>query len=112
MEGREPKAMEVAILLIATISAILSGVAVFTNIAPEMPKPDPRIGELQAAIESFEEDINKTLEEMQKAMLLMEHRLGKDSVARKDELKAHLDTYIEVLLKAISDINEDEIVVV
>jgi hypothetical protein len=104
--------MEVAILVIVTISAILSGVAVFTNIAPEPPKPDPRIGEMQETIKAFEEDINKTLEEMQKAMLLMEHRLGKDAIVRKDELKAHLDTYVEVLLKAISDLNEEEITIV
>jgi hypothetical protein len=103
-------ALGITILLIATIAAILSGVAVFTNIAPEAPKPDPRIGEMQESLRVFEEDVNKTLEGMQKALLLMEHRLGKDAVERKNELKGHLDTYIEVLLKAISDINaEDEI---
>jgi hypothetical protein len=104
--------MDVAILIIVTLSAILSGVAVFTHIAPEPLKPDPRIGEMQESLKAFEDDINKTLEEMQKALLLMEHRLGKDAIVRKDELKGHLDTYIEVLLKAISDLNEEEITIV
>jgi hypothetical protein len=98
----------IAILLIATISAILSGVAVFTNIAPEAPKPDPRVGELQEALKAFEEDVNKTLEEMQKAMLLMEHRLGKDAVARKDEVKGHIDGQVQIMLKAILDINAED----
>jgi len=101
-------ALGITILLIATIAAILSGVAVFTNIAPEPHRPDPRVGELQDALRAFEEDINKTLEDMQKALLLMEHRLGKEAAERRDGIKVHMDAHAEALLKAVHDINAEE----
>jgi hypothetical protein len=101
-------AIMITILVITTLSALLSGVAVFTNIAPEPAKPDPRIGEMQEALIAFEEDIHKTLEEMQKALLLMEHRMGKDAIERQREFKGQMDVHIEALLKAISDISEGD----
>jgi len=96
--------MEITILLVATIAAILSGVSIFTSTAPDPPKPDPRIADLQETLKAFEEDINRTLEAMQKALLLTEHRLKKDIAANKEDLKSRLDAHVESLHKTITDL--------
>jgi len=96
--------MDITILLVATIAAILSGVSIFTSTAPDPPKPDPRIADLLEALKAFEEDINRTLEAMQKNLLMTEHRLKKDIAAHKEELKAHLDNHVASLQKTITDL--------
>ena len=103
-----PTALGITILIISTIAAILAGIAVFTNIAPEPPKEDPRIAVIIEQIKDFEEGMNYTLEEIQKSLLLMERKIQKEAREVQKELLEHIDASMEVLHKAIHDLNPEE----
>ncbi|MDR1841299.1 MAG: hypothetical protein LBQ86_05180 [Holophagales bacterium] len=103
-----PTALSITILLISTIAAILAGIAVFTNIAPEPPKEDPRINVIMEQIRDFEDEMKYTLEEIQKSLLLMERKIQKDAKEAQKGLLEHIDASIEVLLKAIHDLNPED----
>jgi hypothetical protein len=102
-----PTALLVTVLLVSTIAAILAGVAVFTNIAPEPPKDDPRIGYILERIKGFEEKIKFSQEEVQKDLLLMDRKIDKEIAEIKKEINEHLDRSVEIILKAIQDTMAD-----
>ncbi|MCL1908377.1 MAG: hypothetical protein FWG12_03295 [Holophagaceae bacterium] len=68
-----PTTVGVVILLVSTVAAVLSGIAVFTNVRPERPD-DPRIGLIFDSIEETKSMLNQA----QKTLLTIEHRLEKD----------------------------------
>ena len=92
-------ALLIVILLISIVSSILAGVAVFTNVAPEPPKDDPRVDQVIIGLE----DIRATLEEIQKTLLLMERKIEKDAKEVSKGLIEHLDNVKITLQKNILD---------
>jgi hypothetical protein len=89
-----PTAIGVVILLVATVAAILAGMAVFTNVRPEKPD-DPRIGLIYDSVEETRGMVNQ----IQKSLLTMEHKAEKDNKDTKTELKDALDKILMILDK-------------
>ena len=95
------------ILLISTVAAVLAGVAVFTNIAPEPPKEDPRIGVILEIIKGLSDKLAFSQEEIQKDLLLMDRKMEKEIQGARKEVVEHVDKSVEIILKAIQDLNAD-----
>ena len=83
-----PTTVGVVILLVSTIAAVLAGIAVFTNVRPERPD-DPRIGLIFDSIEETKSMLNQA----QKTLLTIEHRLEKDIKEFRTEMN---DLFIKV----------------
>jgi len=93
-----PTSIAVMILIVATISAILAGIAVFTNIRPEKPD-DPRIGPLVEGVD----DIRIKLDETLKTLMLLDAKTDKDH----REMAAAATDNFEKTLVAIDKIIQD-----
>ena len=91
-----PTAIGIVILLVSAVAAILAGMAVFTNVRPEKPD-DPRIGQMFDSIEEIKGMVNQA----QKSLLTIEHRMEKDVKDIKYEVKESLDKTLEALNKLI-----------
>ena len=91
-----PTAIGIVILLVATVAAILAGMAVFTNVRPEKPD-DPRIGQMFDSIEEIKGMVNQA----QKSLLTIEHRMEKDVKEIKYEVNGSLEKTLEALGKLI-----------
>jgi hypothetical protein len=78
------------ILIVATISAILAGIAVFTNIRPEKPD-DPRIGPLVEGVD----DIRIKMDETLKTLMLLDAKTEKD---HREMATAATDNYEKTLV--------------
>jgi hypothetical protein len=85
-----PTAIAVLILIVATISAILSGIAVFTNVRPEKPD-DPRIGPLIEGVDDARIKLDETL----KILMLMDSKNDKD---HKEIITGATDNYEKTLV--------------
>lgn len=81
----------VLILLIAALSAVLSGMAVFGNSRP----PDSRVNTLLDDLN----EIKAVLGQLQKAVLQIERKIEKESKESKSEVKDLLDKAADRLEK-------------
>ena len=95
------------ILLISTVAAVLAGIAVFTNIAPEPPKEDPRIGVILESLKGLNEKLASSQEEIRKDLLLINHKMEKEMLSSRKETAEHVDKSVEIILKAVQDLNAD-----
>jgi len=93
-----PTAIGVMILIVATIAAILAGVAVFTNVRPEKPD-DPRIGPIAEGVNDLRIKMDETL----KTLMLLDARTEKE---HKEIVTGATDNY-EKTLVAIDKIMQE-----
>jgi hypothetical protein len=92
-----PTPLLIVVLLVTTVAAILAGMAVFTNVRPEKPD-DPRIGQMFESIEEIKGMVNQ----IQKSLLTIEHKMEKDVQGVKGDIKENIDRAIEAVDKMIN----------
>jgi hypothetical protein len=97
-------AIGILILLVASIAAILSGVAIFTNVRiEEPPKDDPRIPQILDSVnemKAFVDDIHQFLP-------VMERKIERDGKDTRTEMKESFDKVI-LLMDKVLHMDENE----
>ncbi|MCL1894606.1 MAG: hypothetical protein FWG02_10335 [Holophagaceae bacterium] len=93
-----PTSVGIVILLVSTISAILAGIAVFTNVRPERPD-DPRVGLVFDSLEETKGMVNQ----VQKSLLTIEHRLEKDLKDFRSEVNEQFLKVYEAIDRALRE---------
>jgi hypothetical protein len=94
----------ILILLVATIAAILSGVAVFTNVRiEEPPKDDPRIQQILDGVN----EIKTLVDDIHQFLPIVERKIDKDNKDARAEMKESFDKVV-LLLDKISHAVDNE----
>jgi len=97
-------ALGILILMVAAIAAILSGVAVFTNVRiEEPPKDDPRIPQILDAVN----EIKTLVDDIHQFLPVMERKIERDGKDIKSEMKESFDKVV-LLLDKIMHTEESE----
>jgi DNA-binding ferritin-like protein len=90
-------------LLVSAIAAILSGVAVFTNVRiEEPPKDDPRIQQILDCVN----EIKSLADDIHQFLPIVERKIDKDTKESRAEMKESFDKvvmYLDKLLHADDD---------
>jgi len=88
--------LAVLILLLSALSAILAGMAVFSNSRP----PDLRFNQVLDDLDELKSLVNQ----LQKSVLQMERKMEKDQKDSRSELKESLDKSVERLERKIQEL--------
>jgi len=88
----------ILILMVAAIAAILSGVAVFTNVRiEEPPKDDPRIPQILDAVN----EIKTLVDDIHQFLPVMERKIERDGKDSRTEMKESFDKVVLILDKIL-----------
>jgi predicted nucleic acid-binding Zn-ribbon protein len=90
--------LAVLILLLSALSAMLAGMAVFSNSRP----PDGRINQVMDELD----ELKNLLNQLQKSVLQLERKLEKDQKDAKTEYREILERVGERIDKRITDLSE------
>lgn len=87
--------LAVLILMLSALSAILAGMAVFSNSRP----PDLRVNQLLDDLD----ELKSLMNQLQKSVLQIERKMEKDQRDARSEFKETLDKGVERLEKRIQE---------
>jgi uncharacterized protein YlxW (UPF0749 family) len=91
--------LAVLILLLSALSAMLAGMAVFSNSRP----PDGRINQVMDELD----ELKNLLNQLQKSVLQLERKIEKDQKVYMGEFREVLEKVAERIDKRLVDLNND-----